>query len=176
MKIGRIQVGDEVHLGVVAQIEGEPHCLDLTKALFRLGRKQDPAFASMASFIAGGQSALDKAAEVADQAGRVADPEVLVAMEDTTWLVPVEEPRNFLCAGRNFSSHHRESAEGWQKEGVKIERSKFPTGFAKLPGTLASEGERVPRPAADRTRTPQAAGKTAGWPAWLRGGPRHQSC
>jgi len=148
MKIGRIRVGQEVHLGAVVYLEGEPHCLDLTSFGSKQQRERDPMLDSMAGFIAAGTAALERAAELMVEAERASNPDVLVPIRKATWLAPVESPRNFLCAGRNFNSHHKESAEGWSKEGIKIDRSSFPTGFVKLPGTIVGDGESVPFPEA----------------------------
>lgn len=136
MKLARIQRNGVASL-VSAHPNGqEGHCLNLQQACEIFRGAPVPAFTTMRAFIDGGEAAIDLASELAEQATHVGAEACHEPIESVEWLVPVEAPRNFLCAGRNFHGHHRESSLGWKKTGVDIAALEFPIGFVKLPNTL----------------------------------------
>src|SRR5688500_16902057 len=112
MKIGRIERSGEVHLAAIVTKDGAQAVLDFTDAARAAGLDQSGRFGSMRSFIERGASALDEAAYLLGRAASDQDAQWL-PVEDVRWLVPVEQPSSFLCAGRNFYKHQEESARSW---------------------------------------------------------------
>ena len=145
MKIGRIERSGEVHLAAVVTKDGAQVALDLTDAAGTAGLGQLGRFGSMLSFIEGGAAALDEAAYLLGRAAGDGAARWL-PVEGVRWLVPVEQPSSFLCAGRNFYKHREESAQSWSKEGVQIGEMPIPTGFVKLPRTLIGDGDEIVTP------------------------------
>jgi len=88
----------------------------------------------MHSFIAAGSAATDLARTLESECRR-AGIEPLSA-DRVDWLPPIEAPVNFLCAGRNFTSHQQESRTLWQQEGLRLDKVDLPTGFVKLASAL----------------------------------------
>ena len=145
MKIGRIERSGDVHLAAVVMRGHDQVALDLTEAAGASGLDQAGRFSKMLTFIEGGASALDEAAYLLGRANAEGGGQWL-PVEDVRWLVPVEQPSTFLCAGRNFFKHREESAQSWSKEGVQVEQTPIPTGFVKLPRTLIGDGDEVVTP------------------------------
>mgnify|MGYP003289732512 CR=1 FL=1 len=145
MRIGRIERSGEVHLAAATERDGNVVALDLTAAARAAGLAQSGRFDSMLWFIEGGASALDEAAYLLGRAA-LEHGQPWSPLDSVRWLVPVERPSSFLCAGRNFFKHREESAQSWSKEGVQIGEMPIPTGFVKLAGTLIGDGDEIVTP------------------------------
>jgi 2-keto-4-pentenoate hydratase/2-oxohepta-3-ene-1,7-dioic acid hydratase in catechol pathway len=145
MKIGRIERSGQAHLAAVEERDGAAVALDLTAAASAAGLVQSGNFDSMISFIEGGASSLDEAAYLIGRAA-LEDDRLWTPLHGVRWLVPVERPSSFLCAGRNFYKHRDESAQSWSKEGVQVGDTPIPTGFVKLWATLIGDGDEIVTP------------------------------
>jgi len=96
--------------------------------------------------MAMGEEGLDEARKLVGSALRRGEESWFLPVHEVKWLVPVEPPTHFLCAGRNFRTHRAESVETWGREGIHLDDPLIPTGFVKLPGALIPDGLPVTRP------------------------------
>jgi 2-keto-4-pentenoate hydratase/2-oxohepta-3-ene-1,7-dioic acid hydratase in catechol pathway len=143
-------------LGVVAQLAGREHLLDLALAAAQRGATgttgttgTTAAPCTMMGLIEGGAAAMDATRELLVWATHRQDPAWLAAPEQVQWLTPVPA-RAMFCAGRNFGRHKRESAHSQAARnpttGTSKIHSDFPTGFIKLGRTLVPHKSQVQRP------------------------------
>jgi 2-keto-4-pentenoate hydratase/2-oxohepta-3-ene-1,7-dioic acid hydratase in catechol pathway len=145
MKIGRVDGGNgRERLGVLVESGGGQRVLDLAAASAAMGQNQ-PAFQTMEQFIAGGRAALDAAYGVIEHARKDGGAAWLGDPEQVKWLIPVQ-PRNCVCAGRNFGRHRDASKSFWSKEDTVVGTAPFPTGFIKLVSNLVPQYSVVAQP------------------------------
>ena len=118
--------------------------LDLVDTADRFGLSLPFDPTSMHDFIKAGRAAVDATNSLLE---RSSTSRVIGAPEaEVEWLVPIEPPLNFICAGRNFGAHEKESRALWKREGVELEPAEIPTGFVKLATALTGHRSQVEIP------------------------------
>lgn len=141
MRLGRVR-RDDGSVALVAAVGDGAQLLDLSAAMAARNAGADDASADpMLTLIEAGRPGLEQAWDALEWAQREGEASWYGDADRADWLTPVP-PRPCIAAGRNFRDHLTESVDASDTG----RHSDFPTGFVKLPQTLAPHRAKVRRP------------------------------
>lgn len=143
MKLATFQVNGQQHFGAIS----DQRVVDLTAsaavAAFKAGNGGSAAPGSLQEFLEGGDSTVNVARQIAEDAGGVtpgnsADADALVRDLGAVKLLAPLRPRQIIAVGRNYLDHASEAA---------IDLPTMPRIFPKWPSSIVGQGDPILKPA-----------------------------